>query len=133
MMLTQALALSASQLVHEKKSQRIYTSRHWAGLELTKLTYTRLEDNLIRHRATGYTYPQRISLFCHSTIHLPRLGKTLLSRSMRPYLLCFRLKQTYPTMSVAKTGCMATRLHVEGYVQDYICNILPIFSRSTFQ
>ena len=27
-----------------------YTSMHSAGLELTKLTYTRLEDNLIRHR-----------------------------------------------------------------------------------
>ena len=44
------LALSASQFVGKKKSQRIYTSVHSAGLELTKLTYTRLEDNLIRHR-----------------------------------------------------------------------------------
>ena len=25
-----------------------------AGLELTKLTYTRLEDNLIRHRGDRY-------------------------------------------------------------------------------
>ena len=49
-LLTQALALPASLFVHEKKSQRIYTSTHSAGLELTKLTYTRLEDNLIRHR-----------------------------------------------------------------------------------
>ena len=49
-LLTHALALSASQFVHKKKSQRIYTSMHSAGLELTKLTYTRLEDNLIRHR-----------------------------------------------------------------------------------
>ena len=45
-----AFALSARQLVHKKKSQRIYTSMHLVGLELTKLTYTRLEDNLIRHR-----------------------------------------------------------------------------------
>ena len=53
-LLTHALALSASQFVHKKMSQRIYTSMHSAGLELTKLTYTRLEDNLIRHRgATG--------------------------------------------------------------------------------
>ena len=50
MLLTHALALYASQFVHKKKSQRIYTSMHSAGLELTKLTYTRLEDNLIRHR-----------------------------------------------------------------------------------
>ena len=49
-LLTHALALSASQFVHKKKSQRIYTSMHSAGLELTKPTYTRLEDNLIRHR-----------------------------------------------------------------------------------
>ena len=49
-LLTHALALSASQFVRKKKSQRIYTSMHSAGLELTKLTYIRLEDNLIRHR-----------------------------------------------------------------------------------
>ena len=49
-LLTHALALSASQFVHKKNSLRIYTSMHSGGLELTKLTYTRLEDNLIRHR-----------------------------------------------------------------------------------
>ena len=27
---------------------------HSAGLELTKLTYARLEDNLIRHRGDRY-------------------------------------------------------------------------------
>ena len=50
MLLTHALALSASQFVHKKKSQRIYTSMHSAGLGHPKLTSTRLEDNLIRHR-----------------------------------------------------------------------------------
>ena len=54
-LLTHALALSASQFVHKKKSQRIFTSMHSAGLELTKLTYTRLEDNLIRHRGDRHT------------------------------------------------------------------------------
>ena len=49
-LLTHALALSASQFVHKNKSQRIYTSMHSAGLALTKLTYISLEDNLIRHR-----------------------------------------------------------------------------------
>ena len=49
-LLTHALALSASQFVHKKKSQRICSSMHSAGLDLTKLTYTALEDNLIRHR-----------------------------------------------------------------------------------
>ena len=47
---THALALSASQFVHKKKSLRIYASMHSGGLELTKPTYTRLEDNLICHR-----------------------------------------------------------------------------------
>ena len=47
---THALALSASQFVHKKKSPRVYTSMHSGGFELTKLTYTRLVDNLIRHR-----------------------------------------------------------------------------------
>ena len=48
-LLTHALVLSATQFVHKKKSNRIYTSMHSAGLELTKLAYTRLEFNLIRH------------------------------------------------------------------------------------
>ena len=48
--LTHPLALSASQFVHKKKSPRIYTSMHSGELELANLTYTRLEDNLIRHR-----------------------------------------------------------------------------------
>ena len=55
-LLTHALALSASQFVHKKKSQRIYTGMHSAELELTKLTYTRLEDNLIRHRGDRLTH-----------------------------------------------------------------------------
>ena len=55
-LLTHALALSASQFVHKQKSQRIYTSMHSAGLELTKLTYTRLEDTLIRHRGDRLPY-----------------------------------------------------------------------------
>ena len=52
-LLTNALALSTSQFVHKKESQRIHTNMHSAGLELTKLTYTRLEDNLIAHRGDG--------------------------------------------------------------------------------
>ena len=59
-LLTHALALSASQFVHKKKSQRIYTSMHSAGLELTKLTHTRLEDNLIRHRGDRLCIPGRL-------------------------------------------------------------------------
>ena len=65
-LLTHAPALSASQFVHKKKSQRFYTSMHSAGLELTKLTYTRLEDNLIRHRG------DRCS--CKTVAQYPRYG-----------------------------------------------------------
>ena len=55
MLLSRAIALSASQFVHKKISQQIHTSTHYsAGLELTKLTYTRLKDNLIRHRGDRY-------------------------------------------------------------------------------
>ena len=49
-LLTHALAFPASQFVHKKKSQQIYISVHSARLELTNLTYTRLDDNLKRHR-----------------------------------------------------------------------------------
>ena len=59
-LLTHAFALSASKFVHKKKSARIYTSIHSGGFEPTKLTYTRLEGNLIRHRGDRiywfYTY-----------------------------------------------------------------------------
>ena len=52
---THALALSANQSVLKKKSPRIYTSMHSGGFELTKLTYTRHEDNLIHHRGDRLT------------------------------------------------------------------------------
>ena len=52
--LTHALALSASQLMHKKTFPRFYTSMHSGGLELAKLTYTRLEDNRIRHRGDRF-------------------------------------------------------------------------------
>ena len=55
MLLTHALAFSASQIVHKKKSPRIHTSMHSGGFELTKLTHTRLEDNLMRHRGDRIT------------------------------------------------------------------------------
>ena len=66
-LLTHAPALSASQFVHKKKSPRIYTSMHSEGLELAKLTYTRLEDNLIRHRGDRSGYPPGVSFNENST------------------------------------------------------------------
>ena len=55
-LLTHALALSPSQFVQKKKSPRIHTSMHPTRLELTKLTYTTLEDNLIRHLGDRSVY-----------------------------------------------------------------------------
>ena len=76
-LLTHALALAASQSVRKKKSQRIYTSTHSAGLELTKLTYTRLENTLIRHR--GDRLPcvcnGGSSLRCWSSKRGPSVGR----------------------------------------------------------
>ena len=60
-LLTHALALSASQYVHKKKPPRIYTSMHSGGSKLTKLTYVRLEDNLIRHRGDRPTSLYRLA------------------------------------------------------------------------
>ena len=64
-LLTHAHALSATQFVHKKKSPRIYTSMHSGRFDFTKLTYTRLEDNLIRHRGdrlhTVHQYLRTIS------------------------------------------------------------------------
>ena len=56
LLLTHALALSASKFVRKKKSPRIYTSMHSGGFEFTKLTCTRLKDNLLRHRGDRLIY-----------------------------------------------------------------------------
>ena len=94
MLLTHALALSASQSVHNKKSLRIYSSMHPGGLELTKLTYTGLEDNLIRHRGDlfilipswfvvcGHHLSPTIAIVCSLLFSLPNS-----SMSHRPNFL----------------------------------------------
>ena len=74
-LLTRALALSESQLVHMKMSPqkiiRVYYKYALGGFELTKLTYTMLEDNLIRHRGDRH-------LYAHLTVHKK---KTLVERA----------------------------------------------------
>ena len=78
-LLTHALALSASQFLHKKNSQRIDTSMHSAGLELTKLNYTRLEDNrCCTLLATAHSYchedPRLLGIFFFSTQSRSRLS-----------------------------------------------------------
>ena len=85
MFLTHALALSASQFVHKKKSQRIYTSMHSAGLELTKLTYTRLEDNQIRHRGDRHVCTCVLVFFSLSSFDYPLSVLLFFSRKLHPY------------------------------------------------
>ena len=65
--LTHALAFSASQFVRKKKPPRINTSMHSGGFGLTKLAYTRLENNLIRHRGDRLhtAVLQQLLLFSH--------------------------------------------------------------------
>ena len=95
-LLTYALALSASQFVHKKSYLRIYTSMHSGGFELTKLTHTRLEDNLIRHRGDRYiNHPgtsQRSRLvptfFAPQALHLSRSLITLPSPRQLEHALC---------------------------------------------
>ena len=69
LIITHAFALSAIQLVHQKRSLRINTSTrmHSGGLELTQLTYSRHEDNLLHHRGDIYLYCATASTAQHST------------------------------------------------------------------
>ena len=101
-LLTHALALSASQIVLKKKSQRFHTSMHSAVLELTKLTYTRLEDDLIRHR--GALFPCdyfAILLFCRMQtvrgIH----------DTKRPYTATLTLSHVRGEKGSERAGCPA--------------------------
>ena len=52
--------------MHKKTSPRICTSMHSGGFELTKLSYARLEDNLIRHRGDRYSYYYSTADACSS-------------------------------------------------------------------
>ena len=87
-LLTRALALSASQFVHKKKSPRIYTSMHSGGFELTKLTYTRLEDNLIRHRGDRPSTPPPPPKTMAHAVTRPRPTPRLQRRGRRGAYLC---------------------------------------------
>ena len=65
------LVLSASLFLHKEKCLRTHTGMHSGGFELTKLIYTRLEDNLIRHRGDRCTYHISHITFCFLPYRLP--------------------------------------------------------------
>ena len=81
-LLTHAPAVSTSQFVRKKKFPRFYTRMHSGRFELTKLTYTRLENNLIRHRGD-----RRCScsyLYCLHEYKLYRCVRTSIIPPSRP-------------------------------------------------
>ena len=91
-LLTRALAFSASQFVRKKKSPRFYTNMHSGGFELMKLTCTRLEDNLVRRRGDRQ-YITGIMCSCHSDVHrlyrIDRWHFSHTSRSCRMAIHCY--------------------------------------------
>ena len=76
-------AFRKSICAQNKNSPRMYTSMHRGGFELTKLTYTRLEDNLIRHRG------DRTSTDCRVRYSLLLLLCCCCTMLMPPRLLFF--------------------------------------------
>ena len=69
-----------ANLCTRKKSPRnVYEYALGGGLEPTKLTYTRLEDNLIRHRGdrvvTSNNWPSRDVRGCPAAVRLQKLRR----------------------------------------------------------
>ena len=111
-LLTHALALSSSHFVHKEKSQRIYATTHSAGLELTKLTYTRLENNLIRHAPPGRLIVSRVD-FIVFVLFLEAVGVReycCMALETRLEALCFARS------SRATRASRATNLRSSGFV-----------------
>ena len=70
LLLTHALTVYAqSKCVHKKKSPPFFTSTTSGGFELTKLTDTRLEDNLIRQQGEWNIRLQTVNLSCVGLFH----------------------------------------------------------------
>ena len=67
---SRTFALSASQFVHKKKSLRIYSSITMGGLELTQLTYSRHEHNVLHHRRDRVT----LTHLCNNAVRGHRTG-----------------------------------------------------------
>ena len=87
-LLTHALSCAFRKSIWaQEKSQRNHTNMHSAGLELTKLIYTRLEDNLIRHRGDRFfTYTVLIYMRGH---YVPRYRFTLKTAEPLLYYVLF--------------------------------------------
>ena len=86
-LLTHALALSASRFMHKKSSLQFYTSMHSGGHELTKPTYTSLEYNLIRHRG------DRLHIHCRRQRKLNTSKRS--PPTHRQFPKCFQISSNY--------------------------------------
>ena len=106
-LLTHALALSASQFVHKKKPQRVYTSMHSVGLELTKLTYTRLEDNLIRHQG------------CLAMQHQPHWARGQTRMQAKLQTICKKKKRGKNTGLLIAPECAGRKFRLYGGNRRY--------------
>ena len=139
-LLTHALALSASQFVHKEKSPRIYTSMHSAGLELTKLTYTRFEDNLRRHRCDLSIYSHRCDLSIYSgssryarITQLQALESDMRSTNPQPSSpRCFVWQMLYDNRSDRHMFLLKFHKDRNSRVRNYIC-VLPHLCFSLFR
>ena len=75
-------AFRKSICAQEKVATNLYRvpGMHWGGSELTKLTYTRLEDNLVRHRGdrrwmnTGRRLPLELQCSLYVTLFFHELA-----------------------------------------------------------
>ena len=94
-LLTHALALSARQSVHKKKSPRFCTSMHSGRLELTKLTYTRLEDNLIRNRGDRTALLTLVSTPGQAILRLKTVCRRWLITPSVPIVSSFLVRSTW--------------------------------------
>ena len=106
-LLTHALAFFVSQFVRKKKSPRIYTSMHSGGFELTKLTCTRLGDNLIRLRGDRHYVggsPWNYSVPC------TRVNRIMLSQSVH---IIIKIK--------IHSSC-----EIEDFVETHLCKLCVI-------
>ena len=121
-LLTHSIALSASQFVHKKKSPRIHTSMRSGGFELTKLTYTRLEDNLIRHRGDRayYMIPRK-----HGTF----VPGTAVKQSVRIYKVPLRRRGDARLMVWHLSYIINIKIHSscdEDFAETHICKLCVI-------
>ena len=81
----------------------MYTSMHSGGFKLTKPTYTRLEDNLIRHRGDRYTQRplqktrKGVTFFGHLTLGVQHILRNFWAPGRRSWISTYHPKHGFRT------------------------------------